>query len=65
MIRPVCTDIHKAQQRLFTKRTNVKGIPPTGAALEQHVKKTLYQGEYVWGLSLIANVISPPTSWAG
>ena len=59
-----CTDIDKARQTLFTKRTNVKAIPPTRAALEQHVKRTVYQGGYVWGQSLIANPVLPsPTSW--
>ena len=34
MTRPVHAQIYvdKAWQRLFTKRTNVKAIPPTGAA---------------------------------
>ena len=43
----MCTDINKARQKLFTKRTNVKAIPPTKAALEQHVKRAVYQGGYV------------------
>ena len=59
-----CTDIDKAQQRLFVKRTNVKAIPPTRAALEQYVKRAIYQGRYVWGQSLIACPVLPsPTSW--
>ena len=42
----------------------MKAIPPTRAALEQHVKRTVYQGGYVWGQSLIANPVLPsPTSW--
>ena len=36
-----CTDIDEAQQKLFTKRTNVKAISPTRAALEQHVKRAV------------------------
>ena len=52
-----CIDIDKARQRLFTKRTNVKVIPPTGTALEQREKKAVYQGGYVWGLSLVANAV--------
>ena len=58
-------DINKPWQRLFTKRTNVKAIPPTETALEQHKKKAVYQGGYVQDLdlSLIANALSPsPTS---
>ena len=33
-----CIDRDKAQQKLFTKRTNMKAITPSRAALEQHVK---------------------------
>ena len=36
----------------------------TEAALEQHVKKAVYQGRYVWGLLLIANAVIPSSkSW--
>ena len=42
-----CTDINKARKKIFTKRTNVKAIPPTKEALEQHVKRAVYQGGYV------------------
>jgi len=60
----VCSDINKARQKLFVKRTNVKAIPPTKAALEQHVKRAVYQGGYVWGQLLIASPVLPsPTSW--
>ena len=59
-----CIDIDKARQRIFAKRTNVKTIPPTRAALEQHVKRAVYQGGYVWGQSLIASPMLPsPISW--
>ena len=66
MTRPAHAQIYTKldNQRLFTKRTNMKTILPTGVTLEQHVKKAVYQGGYVWGLSLIANAVSPsPTSW--
>ena len=57
-------DIDKVWERLFTKRTNVKAIHQTGTALEQHEKKVVYQGGCVWGMSLIANAVSPSsTSW--
>ena len=60
----ICTDINKARQILFARRTNVKAIPPTRAALEQHVKRAVCQGGYVWGQSLVASpVLPPPTSW--
>ncbi len=31
------TNIDKARCKLFARKTNVKQIPPTRAALEQHV----------------------------
>ena len=56
--------MHRYKQSVAKTIYNVKAIPPTGTALEQHEKKAVYQGGYVWGLSLIANVVSPsPTSW--
>ncbi len=59
-----CTDIDKARRKLFAKKTNVKQIPPTRAALEQHVKRATYQGGHVWGQSLLATPALPlPTSW--
>ena len=39
-------------------------IPPTRAALEQHVKRATYQGGHIWGQSLLATPALPlPTSW--
>ena len=56
--------MYKYQQsleRIFVKRTNVKKIPPTKAALKQHVKRAVYQVGYVWGQLLITT--PSPTSW--
>ena len=59
-----CTDINKAQQKIFAKRNNIKRIPPTRAALEQHVKRATYQGGHVWGQSLQTTPVLPsPTNW--
>ena len=44
-----CVDVDKARKKLFAKRTAVQQIPPTKAALEQHVRRATYQGGYVWG----------------
>ena len=44
-----CADIDKARRKLFAKKTNVKLIPPTKAALEQHVKRATHQGGHIWG----------------
>ena len=59
-----CTDINKARQKIFAKRNNIKRIPPTRAALEQHVKRATYQGGHVWGQSLQTTPVLPsPTNW--
>lgn len=34
-----CKDIDKAQKKLFAKKNNVQLIPPTKAALKEHVKR--------------------------
>ena len=41
-----CTDINKARKKLFAKKTEVKHIPPTRAALEQHAKRSTREGMY-------------------
>ena len=43
------TDVNKARKKLFAKTTSVQRIPPTYAALQQHVKRAVYQGGHVWG----------------
>ena len=59
-----CHDIDKARRKIFAKKNNVKHIPSTRAALEQHVKRATYQGGYVWGQLLLASPPLPlPTSW--
>ncbi|QQP51603.1 Uncharacterized protein FKW44_001729 [Caligus rogercresseyi] len=42
-----CTDIYKARWKLFARKNNVQLIPPTKAALEEHVKRAVYQGGHV------------------
>ena len=59
-----CTDIDKARRKLVAKNINVKQIPPTRAALEQHILRATYQGGHIWGQSLLASPALPsPTSW--
>ena len=39
-------------------------LPPTKAALTQHLKRAIYQAVYVWGQQLIADPILPePNDW--
>ena len=42
----------------------LEGIPPTRAALEQHVKRCTYQGGYCWGQTLVPSCTLPsPCDW--
>ncbi|KAL8559114.1 hypothetical protein ACOMHN_046162 [Nucella lapillus] len=59
-----CTDIDKARRKIFARKNNVQLIPPTKAALEEHVKRAVYQGRHVWGQILLpAPELPPPTNW--
>lgn len=59
-----CKDINKARKKLFAKKSSVQNIPPTYAALEQHVKRSALQGGHVWGQALVPEpVLPPPTDW--
>ena len=59
-----CTDVNQARKKLFAKTSCVKRIPPTRAALEQHVKRAVFQGGHVWGQSLVPDPVLPsPSSW--
>ncbi len=60
-----CSDIDKGTQNIVTKKNNVELIPPTKAALEEHVKRAVYQGGHVWGQALLPNPKLPPaTVWS-
>ncbi len=53
-----------ARQRLFAKKPSVQAIPPTRAALEQHIKRATYQGGHVWGQTLLSEPELPsPSDW--
>ena len=59
-----CTDSDKARRKLFARKNNVQLIPPTKAALEEHVKRAVYQGGHVLGQILLpAPELPPPTNW--
>ncbi len=58
------TDVNKASKKLFAKTSTVQRIPPTFAALEQHVKRATYQGGHIWGQALVPDpVLASPDSW--
>lgn len=46
-------DIDKARRKLFAKNSDVQLIPLTRAALEQHVRRAVYQGGHVLGQALV------------
>ena len=59
-----CKEINKARNKVFAKKNNVQLIPPTKAALEEHVKRAAYQGGHVWGQTLLPTPeLPPPSSW--
>ena len=59
-----CTDVNKARKKLFAKTSSVQRIPPTHAALEQHVKRAAFQGGHIWGQALIPHPVFPsPSNW--
>jgi len=44
------TQVNEARQHLFARRSRaLENIPPTQAALTQHIIRTAYQAGHVWG----------------
>ena len=58
-------EVNEARQELFCQRSRrLEGIPPTRAALEQHVKRACFQAGHVWSQSLVAQPVLPsPSEW--
>lgn len=49
------TDIDEARFELFTKKgRTMETLPPTKAALVQHIKRAVYQGGHCWGHATVA-----------
>ena len=45
--------INEARQALFEQdNKSIENIPPTQAALAQHIKRAAYQAGHVWGQAL-------------
>ena len=59
------TKVNEARQQLFSKRSReLDSIPPTRAALDQHVKRAVLQGGHVWGQTLVRQQVLPsPSTW--
>ena len=59
-----CKEINKARKKIFAKKNNVQLIPPTKAALEEHVMRAAYQGGHASGQTLLPTPeLPPPSSW--
>ncbi len=58
--------IDEARQELFTKKGRaMDALPPTKAALVQHIKRAVYQGGHCWGKTLQVCLDMPtPRNWA-
>ena len=58
-------DVNDCRQVLFTKKSrSIENIPPTKAALFQHIKRTCYQAGYVWSQCLDEIMELPnPCNW--
>lgn len=59
------SSVNEARKVLFAQSSRtIKNIPPTQAALRQHVKRAAYQAGYVWGQCLLAEQVLPsPAEW--
>jgi len=57
--------VNQERKELFTsKNRSIEHIPPTSAALTQHVLRAAYQAGHCWGQSLLENPIMPtPDKW--
>ena len=60
-----CETVNDARKDLFTRKgRSIDNIPPTAAALEQHVKRAAYQAGHCRGQSLMPVLVLPdPSVW--
>ena len=59
------TDVNKARQQIFAQSSRIfEYLPPTKAALVEHINRTTHLAGYVWGQSIIAKQVLPsPSLW--
>ena len=59
------SDVNAARKTLFMQKgTQFDHLPPTMAALTQHIKRAVYQGGIIWGQALEADPkLLPPGHW--
>ena len=61
-----CTKVDHARRKPFPRKTNsVQQIPPTRAALEEHVKRAVFQGGHIWGKTLLLVPVLPSSTERG
>ena len=59
-----CTQVDQCRKLLFAKGRQLDRIPPTEAALRDHVKRAVYQAGYCWGKALVTQQQLPsPGDW--
>ncbi|KAG7160296.1 hypothetical protein Hamer_G025085, partial [Homarus americanus] len=60
-----CCDVNVLRKKLFSRKSrSLEDLPPTRAALEQHIKRAAYQAGHIWGQAAIAFVSLPsPCDW--
>ncbi|KAG7168438.1 putative nuclease HARBI1-like 24 [Homarus americanus] len=60
-----CCDVNVLRKKLFSRKSrSLEDLPPTRAALEQHIKRAAYQAGHIWGQATIAFVSLPsPCDW--
>ncbi|KAG7172779.1 hypothetical protein Hamer_G007018 [Homarus americanus] len=60
-----CCDVNVLRKKLLSRKSrSLEHLPPTRAALEQHIKRAAYQVGHIWGQGAIAFVILPsPCDW--
>ena len=58
-------NVNDARQKLFAQQGRLlENIPPTSAALRQHLLRAVFQAGYVWGQSLVKDPVIPsPDAW--
>ena len=58
------SSVNSARKHMFTQNQEMDNIPPSYAALEQHVRRAAYQAGHIRGQSLVADpVVPPPEQW--
>ncbi|CAG2204044.1 unnamed protein product [Mytilus edulis] len=60
-----CLGVDAARKNLFTRKgRSIENIPPSSAALHQHIKRAAYQAGFCWGQALVKLQETPsPSIW--